>query len=66
LGKALGFANSAQRPRLKGYKGDGAPDVKDSRMHANVGDLADARLRSGRPNGGASQVLAKRCFGKQI
>jgi hypothetical protein len=49
LAKALGFASSAKRPRSTPYRGDGAPDLKDSRMHADAGDLADARLRCGRP-----------------
>ena len=51
LARALGFANSAERPRSQRYTGDGAPDVEDPRLHADVGDLADVRLRSGRPNG---------------
>jgi hypothetical protein len=48
LAKALGFASSAKRPRSTPYRGDGAPDLKDSRMHADAGDLADMRLRCGR------------------
>jgi hypothetical protein len=51
LAQALGFATSARRPRhprLNG--GGGVPDIADSTMHASVGDLADSRLRSGRPH----------------
>jgi len=51
LAKALGFANSAERPRRIHPFNDG-PNPTDSRLHADAGDLSDARLRSGRPNGG--------------
>jgi hypothetical protein len=51
LAKALGFANSAQRPRLAQYRDDGAPNLKDSRMHASADELGDPRLRRGRSNG---------------
>jgi hypothetical protein len=53
LARALGFANSAERPRRARPNGDGAPDLKDPHMHADAGDLGDMRLRRGRPNGGA-------------
>ena len=53
LAKALGFASSAKRPtrprRIQNYS---APDASDHSLHADAGDLADARLRQGRPNGG--------------
>jgi hypothetical protein len=53
LAKALGFSNSAQRPRRVRLNGDGGiPDTADATMHADAGDLADARLRSARPTGG--------------
>ena len=52
LAKALGFANSAQRPRrVRRVQGDSAPDASDPGLHADAGDLADVRLRAGRPNG---------------
>jgi hypothetical protein len=52
LAKALGFSNSAQRPRRVRLNGDGGiPDTADVSMHADAGDLADARLRYGRSNG---------------
>jgi hypothetical protein len=52
LAKALGFASSAQRPkRPRRVQYDSAPEVSDSSLHADVGDLADARLRYGRPLG---------------
>src|SRR6516164_2139350 len=52
LAKALGFANSAKRPtRQRRAQYDSAPDASEPSLHADAGDLADARLRSGRPNG---------------
>src|SRR6516164_11418601 len=52
LAKALGFANSAKRPtRPRRGQYDSAPEVSEPSLHADAGDLADARLRSGRPNG---------------
>jgi hypothetical protein len=52
LAKALGFASSAKRPtRSRRVQHDSAPDASDRSLHADVGDLADARLRCGRPNG---------------
>jgi hypothetical protein len=52
LAKALGFANSAKRPsRLRRVQYDSAPDASDRSLHAGAGDLADARLRCGRPLG---------------
>jgi hypothetical protein len=56
LARALGFANSAERsarPRRVQY--DSAPDVSEPGLHADAGDLADARLRSGRPKNGSSR-----------
>jgi transposase-like protein len=55
LAKALGFANSAQRPRRvrRVVQDDSAPEASDPGLHADVGDLADARLRQGRSNGKA-------------
>ena len=52
LAKALGFASSAKRstrPRRVQY--DSAPEVSDLSLHADADDLADARLRYGRPLG---------------
>jgi hypothetical protein len=50
LARALGFANSAERPhRARRVQNDSAPDVSEPSLHADAGDLADARLRSGRP-----------------
>jgi len=52
LAKALGFANSATRPtRQRRAQYDSAPDASEPSLHADAGDLADARLRSGRSNG---------------
>jgi hypothetical protein len=54
LAKALGFSNSAKRPtRPRRTQYDSAPDASEPSLHANAGDLADARLRRGRPNGGS-------------
>jgi hypothetical protein len=54
LAKALGFANSAQRPTLpRRPKGNGAPDLDDPRMHAGADELGDPQLRRGRSNGAA-------------
>jgi len=53
LTKALGLANSAQRPRRLRLNGDGAPDLRDPSMHAGAGELDDPGLRRGRPNGHA-------------
>ena len=54
LAKALGFANSAKRPtRPRCIQYDSAPDASESGLHADAGDLADVRLRGGRPNGKA-------------
>jgi hypothetical protein len=51
LAKALGFASSAKRSsRRRRVQYDSAPDASESGLHADAGDLADARLRSGRPN----------------
>jgi len=53
LAKTLGFTNSAKGPtRLRGVQNDSAPDVSDPDLYADAGDLVDARLRRGRPNGG--------------
>jgi hypothetical protein len=52
LAKALGFASSAKRPpRPRRIQHDSAPEVSDRSLHAEAGDLADARLRYGRPLG---------------
>src|SRR5262249_39780066 len=52
LAKALGFASSANRPtRSRRVQNDSAPEASDPSLHADAGDLADARLRSGRSNG---------------
>src|SRR6516164_1159364 len=52
LAKALGFASSAKRSsRRRRVQYDSAPDASEPSLHADAGDLADARLRSGRPNG---------------
>ena len=52
LAKALGFANSAKRPtRPRRTQYDSAPEVSDPSLHADAGDLADVRLRYGRPLG---------------
>jgi hypothetical protein len=52
LAKALGFASSAKRPtRPRRGQYDSAPDASDHSLHADPGDLADFRLRSGRPLG---------------
>jgi hypothetical protein len=52
LARSLGFASSAQRPkRLRRVQYDSAPEVGEPSLHADAGDLAEARLRSGRPNG---------------
>jgi hypothetical protein len=54
LAKALGFSNSAKRsPRVRLNGDGGIPDTADLGLHADAGDLADARLRSGRSRGGA-------------
>jgi hypothetical protein len=51
LAKALGFANSAKRPtRPRRVQYDSAPEASEPSLHADAGDLADVRLRSGRPN----------------
>jgi hypothetical protein len=56
LAKALGFASSAKRPtRSRRVQHDSAPEVSDRSLHADAGDLADARLRRGRPKNGSSQ-----------
>ena len=48
LAKALGFANSAQRPRrVRRVQDDSAPEASDPGLHADAGDLADAQLRYG-------------------
>ena len=53
LAKALGFSNSARRPRrVQGIRNGSAPDASDSSLHADAGDLVDARLRSGRSSNG--------------
>src|SRR6516162_9299288 len=50
LAKALGFASSAKRPtRSRRVQHDSAPEVSDRSLHADAGDLADVRLRRGRP-----------------
>jgi hypothetical protein len=50
LAKALGFANSTKRPtRPRRNQYDSAPDANEPSLHADAGDLADARLRRGRP-----------------
>jgi hypothetical protein len=50
LAKTLGFANSAERlHRARRVQNDSAPDVSEPGLHADAGDLADARLRCGRP-----------------
>ena len=52
LARALGFASSAERPhRARRVQNDSAPDVSEPSLHADAGDLADARLRYGRPLG---------------
>jgi hypothetical protein len=52
LAKALGFASSTQRARGTARRqADSAPEVYEPGMHADAGDLADRKLRSGRPNG---------------
>ena len=52
LAKALGFATTAERPRRARFNGgDGIPDIADPSMHAGAGDLANMRLRRGRPHG---------------
>ena len=52
LARSLGFANSAERlHRARRVQNDSAPDVSEPGLHADAGDLADARLRSGRPEG---------------
>jgi hypothetical protein len=52
LAKALGFASSAKRPtRPRRVQHDSAPEAHDPSLHADAGDLADARLRCGRPLG---------------
>ena len=51
LAKTLGFSNSTARPRRVLAQSDSAPEVSDPSLHADAGDLADVRLRSGRPNG---------------
>ena len=51
LAKALGFASSAKRPtRPRRVQYDSAPEASEPSLHADAGDLADVRLRSGRPN----------------
>jgi hypothetical protein len=53
LAKALGFSNSARRPRRVRLNGDGGiPDPEAVYMRASAVDLVDPRLRSGRPKGG--------------
>jgi hypothetical protein len=52
LATALGLANSTARPRRVWAQNDSAPDASDPDLHADAGDLANLRLRSGRPNGG--------------
>jgi hypothetical protein len=50
LAKALGFASSAERPQpARRVQYDSAPDASEPGLHADAGDLADNRLRSGRP-----------------
>jgi hypothetical protein len=50
LAKALGFASSAERPhRARRVQNDSAPEVSEPSLHADAGDLADSRLRRGRP-----------------
>ena len=52
LARVLGFANSAKRPtRPRRVQYDSAPDASEPSLHADAGDLADARLRYGRPLG---------------
>jgi hypothetical protein len=52
LARALGFANSAERPhRARRVQNDSAPDAREPSLHADAGDLADVRLRSGRLEG---------------
>jgi hypothetical protein len=53
LARALGLSNTTRRPpQPVQLNGDGGiPDTADASMHADAGDLADARLRQGRPNG---------------
>jgi hypothetical protein len=53
LAKALGFATTTERPRRARPHGDGIPDTADASMHADISELVDVRLRSGRPNGSA-------------
>ena len=51
LAKTLGFASSAKRPtRPRRTQHDSAPDASEPSLHADAGDLADTRLRRGRPN----------------
>src|SRR6516165_10405991 len=60
LAKALGFASSAKRPtRRQRAQYDSAPDASESGLHADAGDLANMRLRSGRPNGGPQSIHSK-------
>jgi hypothetical protein len=54
LAKALGFANSAQRPRLPRAQIDSAPDPRTADLRASNADLTDKSLRQGRPNGGSN------------
>jgi len=52
LARALGFASSAERPnRRMRRQDDSAPEAHEPGMHADAGDLVDARLRQGRSNG---------------
>ena len=55
LAVEFGFASSSRRPsRPAQINGDGGiPDTADVSMHAGAGELVDARLRCGRPNGKA-------------
>jgi hypothetical protein len=49
LAKALGFTSSARRPnRRMRRQDDSAPEAHESGMHADAGDLADPRLRTGK------------------
>jgi hypothetical protein len=52
LAVQFGFATSTARPRTPALNGDGGiPDPGSPQMRANIDELADPRLRSGRPKG---------------
>ena len=55
IAKAFGFATTTRHlPPVVKLDEAGAPDLEDPSMHADAGDIADPRLRSGhgRTNGG--------------